>query len=346
MVQCLLLHFPMKEKINEMRMILITGGAGYVGSHTIRYLLERGLNPDKILVFDNLSKGHQNFIPPGVTFHKGDLLNPPEIDRVFTSHSIDGVLHFAAQAYVGESMVQPGKYFENNVSGGINLLQCMVKHDCRKIVFSSSCAVYGNVGAIALSEKMPEKPINPYGESKRIFESILEWYFRIHGIRSISLRYFNAAGAAYGIGERHRPETHLIPLLIHAAMGLNQSFHIFGDNYDTPDGTCIRDFTHVADLARAHWDALAFLHRHDVCEVVNLGSGIGKSIRELLNIIQDLSRKPIPFKMAPPRPGDPPVLIAENEKAAQMLNWKPQKSLADMLESAWYWHQQDCENCI
>lgn len=322
--------------------ILVTGGAGYVGSHAVHCLLEKGVHPEQIIVFDNLLYGHPEFLPAGVILHKGDLLCKEDVRLLFENHPIKDVLHFAAYAYVGESMALPGKYFENNIMGGINLLEAMVQAQCRRIIFSSSCAAYGTHGDIAISEQAESKPINPYGQSKLIFETILGWYYQIHAVRSISLRYFNAAGAAYGIGERHIPETHLIPLLIQTAMGRHEVFTILGDDYGTPDGTCIRDYIHVADLARAHLRALEFLHDHEVCEVINLGSGEGKSVRQLVGMIEDLAGRPIPTKIAPRRPGDPAVLIAGNGKAAKVLHWKPQKSLAEMLQSAWHWHCQEC----
>lgn len=321
--------------------ILVTGGAGYVGSHTVHYLVENGVRPENVIVFDNLVYGHKQFLPDGVVFYQGDLLCKEEIRRVFQNHPIDDVLHFAAYAFVGESMAVPGKYFENNIMGGINLLEAMVQSACRRIVFSSSCAAYGDPGNIAISEETESKPINPYGESKLVFESILAWYHRIHAVRSISLRYFNAAGAGYGIGERHMPETHLIPLLIQTAMGRNDAFTLFGHDYATADGTCVRDFIHVSDLARAHLKALEYLYGNKACEVINLGSGEGKSVLQLVTMIQDLSGTRIPTKIAPPRPGDPPVLIACNAKAEAMIHWKPQKSLVDTLESAWNWHRQE-----
>jgi UDP-glucose-4-epimerase GalE len=329
-------------RIGSDHKILVTGGAGYVGSHAVHRLIENGVLPEQIIVFDNLVYGHPEFLPPGVALQRGDLLCKEDIRTLFINHPITEVLHFAAYAYVGESMALPGKYFENNIMGGINLLEAMVQARCKRIIFSSSCAAYGAHGDIALSEETESNPINPYGHSKLIFESILAWYHRIHGIRSISLRYFNAAGAAFGIGERHSPETHLIPLLIQTAMGSNPVFTILGDDYDTPDGTCVRDFIHVADLADAHLEALRYLYDRDVCEVINLGSGQGYSVRQLLTMIERLSGGSIPTRVAPRRPGDPAVLVAGNGKAGKLLHWKPQRSLAQMLESAWHWHRREC----
>ncbi|RJQ82999.1 MAG: UDP-glucose 4-epimerase GalE [Desulfobacteraceae bacterium] len=320
---------------------LVTGGAGYVGAHTVHCLIAHGVSPQNIIVFDNLVHGHKEFLPDGVVFYQGDLLCKEDIRRVFLSHPIDAVFHFAAYAFVGESMACPGKYFENNLLGGIHLLEAMVQSGCRRIVFSSSCAVYGVPGDVAISEEIHPAPVSPYGESKLMFERILAWYHRIHKVSSISLRYFNAAGAGYGIGERHTPETHLIPLLMQAALGQREAFSIHGTDYNTRDGTCVRDFIHVGDLAAAHLNACAYLSDKQVCEIINLGSGEGQSVLQVIHLIQALTGSRIAARMAERRPGDAPVLIAGNQKAAHMIGWKPRRSLGDILESAWIWHTQE-----
>jgi UDP-glucose-4-epimerase GalE len=323
-----------------MRKLLITGGAGYVGSHTVHHLLDMGYDPRGIVVFDNLVLGHREFLPPSVVFQEGDLLEKGQIEKVFREHRIHSVLHFAAYAYVGESMLNPGKYFENNVAGGINLLQSMVRHGCRRIVFSSSCATYGNQGPNRITESAPARPVNAYGESKRIFENILAWYHRIHTVSSVSLRYFNAAGADFGIGERHVPETHIIPLMIEAALGL-RVFTVNGDDYNTPDGTCVRDYIHVTDLAIAHRKALGLLRQRGGCEIINLGSGKGCSVRQIADLLAEVTGSKIPIEVGRRRPGDAPVLIADSTRSRSMLDWKPERDIQEILQSAWTWHLQE-----
>ena len=326
-----------------MAKILVTGGGGYVGAHTVHYLLKHGRKPADLIVFDNLVHGHRDFVPEGVVFQQGDLLCKKDIEQVFLQHAIDGVLHFAAYAYVGESMVEPGRYFENNLLGGIHLLDAMVRFGCRRIVFSSSCAVYGNPHPTPISEQSALLPVNPYGESKKMFEKILAWYHRIYGLSVICLRYFNAAGADFGIGERHVPETHLIPLLIKAAHRGGRTVKLFGSDYDTPDGTCVRDFVHIADLARAHALALELLTKESVCEMVNLGTGQGHSVLQVCRLLQEITGLEVPISLGARRAGDPPVLVADTHKAAGWLNWKAEKNLMEILQSAWQWQQQEQE---
>ncbi|MFQ3573676.1 MAG: UDP-glucose 4-epimerase GalE, partial [Thermodesulfovibrionales bacterium] len=276
-------------------MFLLTGGAGYIGSHTAHYLIHKGIKPSEIVIFDNFVYGHESHLPKGVIIIKGDLLNKSEITEVFMKHTITSVIHFAGYAYVGESFQDPYKYLHNNITGGLNLIDTMRQYDCKQMVFSSSCAVYGIPSKIPISEDETIKPINPYGESKAIFERILRWYDKIHGIRFVSLRYFNASGADFGIGEAHEPETHLIPLAIRATLSDNYTLSVFGDDYPTPDGTCIRDYIHVTDLADAHLKALYYLRDGNPSECINIGTSNGNSIREIIDIIKEVSGKiPIP----------------------------------------------------
>ncbi len=321
--------------------ILVTGGAGYIGSHTVRYLLEHGYKPEDIIVFDNLVYGHQDFVPEGVTYIKGDLLNKSNIDQVFKDNSIDGVIHFAAYAYVGESMTNPGKYFENNVVGGLNLLEAMILGGCKKIVFSSSCATYGTPSKVPITEDLPTNPINPYGETKLMFEKILTWYWQLHQIKSVRLRYFNAAGAGYGIGEAHEPEPHLIPLVINTALGKRKSVSIYGTDYPTPDGTCIRDYIHVLDLADAHLKALEYLDKSgSTTDFFNIGTGKGTSVREIINEVKKHQPK-FEVKEEPVRPGDPAELVADPTKANKILGWKSRYTIENIINDAWSWHSSE-----
>ena len=319
--------------------ILVTGGAGYIGSHTVHYLLEHGYSPSDIIVFDNLVYGHQEFVPKGVEFIKGDLLNKADINQVFKNNSIDGVVHFAAYAYVGESMANPGKYFENNVVGGLNLLEAMLVGSCKKIVFSSSCATYGTPERLPITEDLPTNPINAYGETKLMFEKILVWYWQLHQVKSVRLRYFNAAGASYGIGEAHDPEPHLIPLVINTALGKRKSVSIYGTNYPTPDGTCIRDYIHVLDLAEAHLKALVYLSKDkSTTEFFNIGTGKGTSVREIINEVKKY-RSNFEVKEEPIRAGDPAELVADPRKANQILDWKSQYTIENIINDSWNWHK-------
>jgi UDP-glucose 4-epimerase len=323
-----------------MKKILITGGAGYIGSHTVHHLINNGIKPYDIIVFDNLIYGHKEYLPSGVIFVKGDLIHKPEIYAVFRQYHIESVIHFAAYAYVGESMKEPGKYFENNLYGGINLLEAMQQYGCSHIVFSSTCATYGIPKLIPITEDEPQKPVNPYGESKLMFERILAWYGKIYDIKYVILRYFNAAGAGYNIGEKHEPETHLIPLVIQAALGQIDSIKIFGTNYDTNDGTCVRDYIHVLDLAEAHFKALNYLKTTNDSCFFNLGSSEGTSVKEIIKLVEKISKNTFKIIETTKRKGDPAILIASNEKAIRELNWKPKKNIQEIIESAWMWHKK------
>jgi UDP-glucose 4-epimerase len=322
--------------------ILITGGAGYIGSHTVHYLLSRGCQMEDIVVLDNLVYGHREFVPKDTTLYSVDLLNKKDVRDVFLSHKIKSVIHFAGYAYVGESMEHPGKYFENNVLGGVNLLEAMRETECRRIIFSSSCSTYGIPVSIPIKESARQVPINPYGESKLMFERILHWFGSIHGIRSVCLRYFNAAGAGYGIGEKHDPETHLIPLILQTAGGSRAAAHIYGTDYNTPDGTCIRDYIHVIDLAEAHYNALqSFDKREFITDAFNIGTGNGVSVRQIVNLAKDITG--VNFKVIEEkrRSGDPEILVAESSKAKEMLHWHPKFGIEDILSSAWQWHKRE-----
>jgi UDP-glucose 4-epimerase len=312
--------------------IFVTGGAGYVGSICVEHLLDRG---DEVIVFDNLSEGHRQSVDPRALFIEGDLNNPESIAGAIETSGPSAVMHFAASALVGESMVKPGQYFHNNVCGGLNLLRVMVENGVKQIVFSSSCATFGIPNKVPIDESMPQNPINPYGESKLMFEKILLWFNRIHDLKFVTLRYFNVAGASANFGEVHRPETHLIPRMLQVALGKLPHVQIFGTDFDTPDGTCIRDYVHVLDLAAAHMLALS-AQRSDS---FNLGSGGGTSVKEVLNACRKVSGLNIPTVEKGRRAGDPPRLVASSEKARRELNWNPKyASIEAIVESAWRWH--------
>lgn len=312
--------------------IFVTGGAGYVGSICVERMLDRG---DEVVVFDNLSEGHRESIDPRATFIQGDLNDPKSISLAIETSAPSVVIHFAASALVAESMVDPGKYFHNNVSGGLNLLQAMVENGVKRIVFSSSCATFGIPDKIPIDENTPQRPINPYGESKLMFEKILRWFNQIHGLNFVTLRYFNVAGASAKLGEMHRPEMHLIPRILQVALGQLPNAEIFGTDFDTPDGTCIRDYVHVLDLASAHILALSA----EKSDSFNLGTGGGTSVKEILNACRNASGHPIPVVEKPRRAGDPPRLVASSDKAKRELKWDPQfEHVEAIVESAWRWH--------
>ena len=319
--------------------ILITGGAGYIGSHVVRHLINEGISPSDIVIFDNLERGNIEMIQKEVIFEKGDLQNKDDIKKIFLLNKISYVIHFAAYAYVGESMVFPEKYFENNVCGGLNLLNAMIENNVKKIVFSSSCAIYGNPKVLPIMENNDKIPINPYGLSKLMFEEILKWYDKIHGMKSICLRYFNVAGAGDGIGEKHEPETHVIPLLIQASISENE-FKIFGDDYKTPDGSCIRDYVHVSDLADAHYKALNYLISKNESNQFNIGNGNGVSIFTLIKKVEEITRKKVKFVLQQRREGDPPILTSNSTKANEILNWKATKDINDIIKDAYLWESK------
>jgi UDP-arabinose 4-epimerase len=319
--------------------VLVTGGAGYIGSHACKLLAERGVEP---VVFDNLCTGHASAVQWG-PFVKGDLADTELLRRTMHEHDIDGVLHFAAHAYVGESTANPRKYFRNNVVNSLNLLEAMVDSGVQHIVFSSSCTVYGVPDRTPISEDQEQRPISPYGESKLMVERMLRWFGDAYGLHWMSLRYFNAAGAdpEGQLGENHQPETHLIPLVLGAASDAAAALSVFGTDYPTPDGTAIRDYIHVTDLAEAHWLALDHLRAGKESAVLNLGTGVGYSVFEVMRAAEAICQRPIRFDAAPRRAGDPAVLVAGAGRATAVLGWKPTRSdLTFILETAWRWHEK------
>jgi len=314
--------------------ILVVGGAGYIGSVCAELLLNQG---HTVAIFDNLTEGHRAAIDPRAHFTEGDLQDRRLIDQTLSKQKPDAVMHFAANALVGESMQNPSKYFRNNVANGLNLLDAMVAAGVGKIIFSSTCAIFGPPEKLPIEETTPKQPINPYGESKLTFEKILRWYDQIHGVKFVSLRYFNAAGASANFGEDHRCETHLIPNVLKVALGEKENVEIFGTDYETPDGTCIRDYIHIIDLAQAHMLALGSAKS----EFYNLGTGGGASVRQVIDSCRKVTGRKIQVVEKPRRPGDPPRLIATSEKIKRELGWKPQfQSLDQIIESAWKWHQK------
>lgn len=313
--------------------ILVTGGAGYIGSVVAERLLEFG---HSAVIYDNLSDGHRDAVPPGATLLVAELNDVQALADCIHTHRIEAVIHMAASALVGESMMNPSKYFRNNVVAGINLLDAMLACRVNRIVFSSSCAVYGEPETSPITEDLPKRPTSPYGETKLAFENVLHWYGVAHGLRYASLRYFNAAGATARCGEHHSPETHLIPNVLNCAFGLTPHVEVFGDDYATPDGSCIRDYVHVTDIADAHILALDALEKESC--VHNLGSGSGYSVLEVLNAARNVTGRPIGVRVTPRRPGDPAVLIASPDRIRRELGWKPEYTdINSILESAWVW---------
>lgn len=313
--------------------ILVTGGAGYIGSHTVKMLLEKGYD---VVTIDNLSKGHREAVVGG-TFIEGDLQDKSFLDKIFSENKIDAVIHFAANSLVGESMVNPGKYFGENLSNGINLLDAMKNHNVNKIIFSSSAAVFGEPAYIPIDEKHPINPTNVYGETKAMFEKILGWYDKIFGIKSIALRYFNVAGADPSgiIGELHDPETHLIPVILRSVMQ-NKPIKVFGNDYPTKDGTCIRDYIHVNDLAAAHILALEALIAGKDSNVYNLGNGSGFSVFDILNAVEEVICRKVAYEVSERRAGDPSVLVASSEKIIEELRFEyKHASIKEQIRTAW-----------
>jgi UDP-glucose 4-epimerase len=333
--------------------ILITGGAGYIGGTVAATLLEKGHSP---VIFDNFSHARRDLLPAGVPFIEGELGDRPGLEALFTAAAhqgqpFDAVLHFAALIEAGESMVRPEIYFRNNTAGTLSLLEAMLAAGPRRLVFSSTAAVYGEPQSIPIPEDAPLKHTNTYGESKLIVEQMLAWFHRIHGLRSVSLRYFNVAGAPEGPsgvirGEAHEPESHLIPLVLDVALGRRSSIRIYGQDYPTPDGTCVRDYIHVSDLADAHLLALEALGSADKSEngsrlVYNLGNGHGFSVLEVIESARRVTGHPIPAELHPRRPGDPAVLVAGSAKAVSELGWKPRyTTLDEIVRTAWDWHRK------
>jgi UDP-glucose 4-epimerase len=314
--------------------ILVVGGAGYIGSVCAELLLNKGHD---VSIFDNLSEGHLGAVDSRSNFVQGELADRRQIDAAISKIRPEAVMHFAANALVGESMQHPSKYFRNNICNGLNLLDAMVAAGIRRIVFSSTCAIFGPPERLPIDETTPTRPINPYGESKLAFEKILHWYDEIHAVKFICLRYFNAAGASEKFGEDHRPETHLIPNVLQAALGEKPSVEIYGTDYNTPDGTCIRDYIHILDLAQAHILALGA----SKSGYYNLGTGGGSSVREVIEACRRITGRKIETIEKPRRPGDPPRLTASSDKIKKELGWQPQfQSLDAIIESAWKWHQK------
>lgn len=323
--------------------ILVLGGAGYIGSHAVDLLIEKGYD---VVVIDNLLTGHRGAVNPQATFYEGDIRDKTFMDEVFTKETIDGVIHFAASSLVGESVENPLKYFDNNVMGTIVTLETMEKHGVKYIVFSSTAATYGEPDEVPITELTPTNPKNPYGESKLMMEKMMKWCDEAYGMKYVALRYFNVAGAKLDgtIGEDHTPETHLVPLILQTALGQRDVITIFGDDYETKDGTCIRDYVHVMDLCEAHILALEYLKAGGQSEAINLGSSEGFSVKEMIAEAREVTGKEIPEKMGARRAGDPSVLIASSEKAKKVLGWVPKyTNVETILETAWQWHQEHPE---
>ncbi|HIJ55597.1 MAG TPA: UDP-glucose 4-epimerase GalE [Deltaproteobacteria bacterium] len=322
-----------------MKKILVVGGAGYIGSHMCKRLSKRGYLP---IVLDNLSRGHEKAVKWG-PFIEGSISDRNILKRVFSEHRIDAVMHYAAYCYVGESVTDPSIYYQNNLADTICLLSVMVEAEVKNFVFSSSCAVYGEPEEIPITENHPRNPVNPYGRTKYMVEQVLNDFRTAYGVESVSLRYFNAAGAdpEGELGEDHNPETHLIPLTIQAAMGQRGEIRIFGDDYPTPDGTCIRDFIHVDDLAESHLRALERLLNGKGSGTYNLGNGVGYSVREVIDITRRITGKPIKNRVVNRRAGDPAALVGSSDKAKNELGWEPRfPDLVSIVETAWNWHQK------
>ncbi|MED3794957.1 UDP-glucose 4-epimerase GalE [Niallia alba] len=323
--------------------ILVCGGAGYIGSHMVSELLDQG---EEVIVVDNLQTGHKGAVLEGVTLYIGDLRDESFLDDVFKRNSIEAVVHFAADSLVGESVTNPLKYYDNNVYGAMTLLKVMHANDVKKIVFSSTAATYGEAKNFPIQENDPTVPTNPYGETKLAIEKMLKWSEEAYGIHYVALRYFNVAGAHMDgkLGEDHFPETHLIPIILQVALGTREAISVFGDDYDTHDGTCIRDYIHVTDLANAHILALEKLQKEKTSGIYNLGSGTGFTVKEVIEAARKVTGHPIPTVIAPRRAGDPARLVASSEKAKVELGWKPQyPSLEEMIGSAWRWFQENPE---
>ena len=316
--------------------VLVIGGAGYIGSHAARALKRAG---HQVIIFDNLSTGYE-LLTAGFELVKGDMLDAAALGRVLPR--ADAIMHFAAHAYVGESVANPKKYFHNNVEGGLSLLNAALAAGVKKIIFSSTCAVYGEPAKVPIEENTPRQPVNPYGVSKLFFEQALEAYDRAYGFRFASLRYFNAAGADEGgeIGELHDPETHLIPLALRAAASVGPELQVFGSDYPTPDGTCIRDYIHVNDLASAHVKALEHLGAGKDSFAVNVGTGSGYSVQQVISAVEEITGKRVPRKVGPRRAGDPPALVANPAKAQALLEWKATRGLRDVVATAWNWMEK------
>ena len=318
--------------------VLVTGGAGYIGSHFVKRLILKNFN---VIVIDNLSRGHLRALHPKAIFEKVDLLNEEQLNSFFSKYNIDAVVHFAAFAYVGESVENPSLYYTNNVVGSLNLIKSVVRAGIKYFIFSSTCSVYGDNVKIPIEENQPTNPLNPYAQTKLTIENILKDFEQAYGLKYIALRYFNAAGAdpIGSIGESHDPETHLIPLVLKTALGEREKIFIFGDDYPTDDGTCVRDYIHVEDLAEAHLLALEFLENQNRSEIINLGTGKGKSVKEIIELARGITGKEIPADVTSRRPGDPAILVADNRKAKEVLGWQPSFDIENIIQTAWQWRQ-------
>ncbi len=317
--------------------VLVTGGAGYIGSATVEALLARG---DRVVVVDNLTTGHREAVFSEAVFAECGLHDTSKIEHLLRTHQIEAVVHFAAYSLVGESVKNPGKYIENNVGGSISLFTAMKNAGVNKLAFSSTAAVYGEPLETPLTEDHPTTPINPYGMTKRFIEQTIDAFGTAHGLRGVCLRYFNAAGATQQRGEDHTPESHLIPLVLQVALGQRESIHIFGNDYSTPDGTCVRDYVHVEDLASAHLNALDYLASGGESLKCNLGNGEGHSVRQVIDTCREVTGHPIPAIESPRRAGDPAMLVASSALARRVLRWIPQKGdLRAIVEDAWRWHR-------
>jgi UDP-glucose 4-epimerase len=316
--------------------LLVTGGAGYIGSVTVEQLIHQG---HEVVVFDNLYQGHRAAVHPSATFVQGDLADPAQISAAIAEHRPEAIMHFAAYSLVGESMQKPFKYLHENTTNGMNLMEAMVEHGVKKFILSSTANLFEQPERLPISESERINPGSPYGESKFILERALHWLERTHGVQHACLRYFNAAGATPERGEDHSPELHLIPLVLQVALGQRESISIFGDDYPTPDGTCVRDYIHVIDLAQAHILALAALDRGSC--TYNLGNGQGFSVKEVIETARAITGHPIPAQVLPRRAGDPAVLIGSSEKIRRELGWEPKyPSVHDIISTAWAWHQK------
>lgn len=329
---------PKDEIMSDQNKILVVGGAGYIGSHTVRMLADEG---HAVVVLDSLVYGHrQAIVNDSVVFIEGDLGDADLLDTLFTEHRIEAVLHFAAFAYVGESVTDPAKYYLNNLAAPLVLLEAMRRHGCMRFILSSTCATYGDPQYVPMDEAHPQNPINPYGQSKLMLEQVLRDYDHAYGMRNVCLRYFNAAGASEDglIGEDHDPETHLIPLILEAAAGVRESITVFGDDYETPDGSCVRDYIHILDLARAHILALDYLRRGEPSMACNLGTGIGQSVLQVIAAAEKVTGQRIEVVEGGRRAGDPPELVAAPQKAKEVLGWEAAYTdLEAIIRTAWNW---------
>jgi len=317
-------------------MILVTGGAGYIGSVCVEQLLAQN---EEVVVIDNLVEGNRGAVLPDAVFVESDFGDKKVLDEIFTKYFVDVVVHFAAHASVPLSMADPAGFYQNNIINGISLLDAMIEHGCKKMIFSSSASAFGEPQYTPIDENHPQLPINPYGETKLAFEKILYWYHKAYGLQVNSFRYFNASGASDRLGEAHKHESHLIPLTIQAATGQRGKLEVYGNDYDTKDGTCVRDYVHVIDIAEAHIRAIDNLDRCPFA-AYNLGCGVGYTVDEVINAVQDISGLKVPFEYVRRRAGDPAVLVASYGKAKIELGWEPSFSLKEIIESAWDWHRK------